>query len=61
MCLLHCLVSKGSVIASYQLVLKTEYALVNITRTMQDYLKTNGGQLGSFKVNADSITFSGME
>ena len=42
-------------------MLKKEYALVNITRTMQDYLKTNGGQLGSFKVNADSITFSGME
>ena len=59
MFLLHCRISKGSVIASYQLVLKKEYALADLTRIMQDYLRSNDGKLGLFEVNVDSITFSG--
>ena len=40
-------------------MLKKEYALADLTRIMQDYLRSNDGKLGSFEVNADSITFSG--
>ena len=56
---LHCHLSKGSVIASFQLVLKNEYTLVELTQIMRHHLDSNNGYIGSFKINVDSIQFSG--
>ncbi|KAK2157850.1 hypothetical protein NP493_1845g00018 [Ridgeia piscesae] len=50
--------SKGSVIASYQLVLKNEHTLGELTQIMKYHLESNSGKIGSFEVNAESIQFS---
>ena len=57
--MLHCHHSKGSVIASYQLVLIKEYALVELSEIMKDHLESNSGTIGSFDVKVESIQFSG--
>ena len=57
--MLHCHLSKGSVIASYQLVLKNEHTLGELTQIMKYHLEANSGKIGSFEVNAESIQFSG--
>ncbi|KAI0218521.1 hypothetical protein LSAT2_029794 [Lamellibrachia satsuma] len=49
--------SKGSIIVSYQLVLKEKFTLVHLTAIMKKYLQEHGGKLGSFEVKADSIDF----
>ena len=58
--LLYCCFSKGSIIANYRLILKKASTLEELTQTMRDYLNEHNGNIGSFKVNADSVTFSGM-
>ena len=57
--MLHCQHSKGSVIANYQLVLKKEHTLEELTQIMKNYLEANSGRIGSFKVNAERKQFSG--
>ena len=57
--MLHCLLSKGSVIASYQLVLKNELTFDELMQIMKYHLESNSGKIGSFEVNAESIQFSG--
>ena len=59
MFLFHWRVSKGSIIVSYQLVLKEKYTLADLTAIMKNYLQVHGGKLGLFEVKADSIDFSG--
>ena len=54
---LHCHLSKGSIIARYQLVLKKEHTLEELTQVMETYLKDNSGKLGDFAVK--NIEFSG--
>jgi len=44
---------------SYQLVLKKEHTLDELTQIMRDYLGANSRTIGSFQVNAESIYFSG--
>ncbi|KAI0221530.1 hypothetical protein LSAT2_027170 [Lamellibrachia satsuma] len=52
-------ISKGSVVVSYQLVLKREYALADLMNIMRGFIEWQDGKMGSFEVNADSIMFSG--
>ena len=62
MFVLYCHLSKGSVIASYQLVLKNDHTLDELTKIMKDHLESNNGKMGSFEVKAGtpgSIQFSG--
>ena len=44
---------------SYQLVLKKEHTLHELTQIMKTYIEANNGTIGSFQVNAESIYFSG--
>ena len=55
----NCHLSKGSVIASYQLVLRNANTLAELGQIMKNYLQVNNGKMGSFEVNAESIQFSG--
>ena len=59
MFVLFCRRSKGSVVVSYQLVLKNEHTLDELSQIMKNYLEENDGKIGPFEVNADSIYFSG--
>ena len=52
----HWRISKGSIIASHQLVLKEKYTLAD--HNEEEHLQEHGGKLGSFEVKADSIHFS---
>ena len=54
--LLHCTHSKGSVIVTYQLVLRKEYRLSDLKNKMTNYAKDNREP---FEIKRDSVIFSG--
>ena len=54
--LLHCTHSKGSVIVTYQLVLRKEYKLSDLKNKMTNYAKDNREP---FDIKRGSVIFSG--
>jgi len=52
--------SKGSVIVSYLLVLKTYHTTADLAETFKTYLQNHESELGLFAVDVNSVRFAGM-